>query len=428
MSDVQELVDHLFRHRAGAMVSTLTRILGPSNLDLAEDVVQEALLKALRQWPFSGVPDNPSAWLVQVAKNQALDVLRRGSSFRDKEPEIEKWFNQVRVKEDGAGHGFQNELADDQLKMMFACCHPSILPEGRLALTLTTVGGFGVSEIARAFLSEKATVAQRIVRAKRKLREGDVAFGIPAPEDIPERLDSVLKVLYLMFNEGYSAHQGENLIRYDLVGEAMRLCSLVASRPATKLPKVRALLALMLLQAARLPGRVDPRDGSLRLLSGQDRGRWDRALIEKGLYELSHAAEGSELTEYHLQAGIAACHSVAPTYESTEWSKILSLYDSLVELAPSPVVALNRAVAVSMIHGPEAGLEALEGLEGDPFLGRYYLFNATRAELYSQKGDLERAETFFRQALELPCTGPERRFLERKLAGCRQSLGRSWTQ
>ena len=171
MSDVQELVDHLFRHRAGAMVSTLTRILGPSNLDLAEDVVQEALLKALRQWPFSGVPENPSAWLVQVAKNQALDVLRRGSSFRDKEPEIEKWFNQVQGKEEEeSGAGFQNELADDQLKMMFACGHPSILPEGRLALTLKTVGGFGVPEIARAFLSEKATVAQRIVRAKRKLR------------------------------------------------------------------------------------------------------------------------------------------------------------------------------------------------------------------------------------------------------------------
>jgi RNA polymerase sigma-70 factor (ECF subfamily) len=427
MPDVQELVDHLFRHRAGAMVSTLTRILGPSNLDLAEDVVQEALLKALRQWPFSGVPENPGAWLVQVAKNQALDVLRRGSSFRDKEPEIEKWFNQVQGKEEESVPGFQNELEDDQLKMIFACCHPVILPEGRLALTLKTVGGFGVSEIARAFLSEKATVAQRIVRAKRKLREEDVPFGVPAPEDIPERLDSVLKVLYLMFNEGYSAHQGENLIRYDLVGEAMRLCSLVASRPATKLPKVRALLALMLLQAARLPGRVDPRDGSLCLLPDQDRGRWDRALIERGLYELSHAAEGSELTEYHLQAGIAACHSVAPTYESTEWSKILSLYDSLLELAPSPVVALNRAVAVSMVHGPQAGLDELSGLESDPLLGRYYLFNATRAELYSRKGDLERAETFFRQALELPCTGPERRFLERKLAGCRESLGRRST-
>ncbi len=426
MPDVQELVDRLFRHQAGAMVSTLTRILGPSNLDLAEDVVQEALLKALRQWPFSGVPDNPSAWLVQVAKNQALDVLRRGASFRDKEPEIEKWFNQVQGEE--SRPGFQDELEDDQLKMIFACCHPSILPEGRLALTLKTVGGFGVSEIARAFLSEKATVAQRIVRAKRKLREEDVPFGIPAPEDVPERLDSVLKVLYLMFNEGYSAHQGENLIRYDLVGEAMRLCSLVASRPATKLPKVRALLALMLLQAARLPGRVDPRDGSLRLLSDQDRSRWDRALIERGLYELSDAAKGSELTEYHLQAGIAACHSVAPTYESTEWSKILSLYDSLLELAPSPVVALNRAVAVSMIHGPQAGLDELAGLESDPFLGRYYLFDATRAELHARKGDLERAETFFRQALELPCTGPERRFLEKKLADCGESLGRSPTQ
>ena len=428
MSDVQELVDNLFRHRAGAMVSTLTRILGPSNLDLAEDVVQEALLKALRQWPFSGVPENPSAWLVQVAKNQALDVLRRGSSFRDKEPEIEKWLNQVQGKEEEeSGPGFQNELADDQLKMIFACCHPSILPEGRLALTLKTVGGFGVPEIARAFLSEKVTVAQRIVRAKRKLREEDVLFRIPDPEEIPERLDSVLKVLYLMFNEGYSAHQGESLIRYDLVGEAMRLCSLVVSRPATKLPKVRALLALMLLQAARLPGRVDPRDGSLCLLADQDRGRWDRALIERGLYELSHAAEGSELTEYHLQAGIAACHSIAPTYESTEWSKILSLYDSLLELAPSPVVVLNRAVAVSMIHGPQAGLDELCGLESDPFLGRYYLFNAARAELYSRKGDLERAETFFRQALELPCTGPERRFLEKKLAGCRESLGRRST-
>ncbi|NIR51340.1 sigma-70 family RNA polymerase sigma factor, partial [candidate division KSB1 bacterium] len=350
--DVTHLVEHLFRHQSAQVVSTLTRYFGVDNLDLIEDVVQETLLKALKQWVFGGVPKNPAGWLLQTAKNQAIDVLRRRSAFRTKQKQLADHIEHATPEMDEAVH-LNHELEDDQLRMMFTCCHPVLSREARVALTLKILCGFSVVEIARAFLTQEATIAQRLVRAKRKIREDNLFLTFPEFELSNERLDSVLEVLYLFFNEGYKAHQGEDLIRQDLCYEAIRLTSLLAAHPKGDLPKVHALLALMLLQGTRLPTRLDS-DGNLLLLKEQDRSKWDRDMIQLGLHHLEKSASGEFLSEYHLQAGIAACHATASDYDSTDWHRILTYYDELIRLSHSPVVALNRAVALSMVDGPEA--------------------------------------------------------------------------
>src|SRR5262249_41112974 len=300
-----ELLDHLFRHQAGQMIATLTRIFGPLHIDLAEEVVQEALVKALQQWPYRGVPENPRAWLIQVAKNRALDLLRRETSLREKSEEIVRAFAAQeelanrRIETERGGESLP-ELFDDTLGMIFMACHPSIPREGRVALTLKTVGGFGVSEIARAFLAKEPTIAQRLVRAKRLIRDEGITFDLPSGAEMSARLNSVLEVLYLLFNEGYTAHAAETLVRDDLAQEAIRLCSLVVGRPATNLPKCHALLALMLFHTARLSTRVGE-GGELSLLAEQDRSLWDRRMIYLAYKHLDAAAEGEEFTEYHLQ-------------------------------------------------------------------------------------------------------------------------------
>src|SRR5215203_1725825 len=269
-TNVPQVVDHLFRHQAGQVVSTLTRILGPEHLDLAEDVVQETLIKALKVWPYQGIPDNPAAWIMRVAKNGALDALRRERTLLDKQDEIARLSEYSPVQEDNIDLDGDTALWDDQLGMMFMCCHPSLSRPARVALTLKTLGGFGVPEIARAFLAEETTIAQRLVRAKRTLREMRIPFEVPEPERLPERLDSVLEVLYLLFNEGYSAHSGAELVRQDLCAEAIRLTSLLVQHPAGDVPRVHALLALMLMQVSRLPARTDDA-GNILLLREQDR-------------------------------------------------------------------------------------------------------------------------------------------------------------
>src|SRR5262245_53409905 len=301
---VRELVEHLFRHQAGEMLATLTHIFGLENLDLAEEVVQEALLQALRQWPFQGIPDNPRAWLVRAARNKALDLLRRQASLHRKEPELERRLRERQARTHAAHPPLAPELEDEQLAMIFVCCDPVLPSDARVALTLKAVSGFSVAEIARAFLSEEPTIAQRLVRAKRRIQEAGIKLALPSPVHIPSRLDSVLQVLYLLFNEGYAAHTGENLVREDLCVEAIRLAQLLASRSDTSLPKVHALLALFYLQAARLETRVDGA-GNLLLLAEQPRAQWDQALLARGVEHIEHAAQGAELSEYHLQAAIA---------------------------------------------------------------------------------------------------------------------------
>jgi RNA polymerase sigma-70 factor (ECF subfamily) len=401
---VGELVDHLFRHSAGQMVATLTRMLGPHNLSLAEEVVQDALVRAIETWPHRGVPENPRGWLMQVARNRALDLLRREATLARKAGLL------------AADPAAAAPWADDSLVMILMCCHPSLAREAQVALTLKTVGGFSVDEIARAFLVRAATVAQRLVRAKRLLRERRIAFALPA-RGLGPRIDSALETIYLMFNEGYAATAGDDLVRSDLCGEAVRLATILAEHPATSRPEVHALLALMLFQASRLPARTDS-DGALALLADQDRERWDQALIGRALRHLERSATGERRTAYHLEAGIAACHALAPSYAETDWAQILALYDDRLQLAPSPVVVLNRAVALSMVAGPRAGIAALSQVAEDPRLSDYYLLPATLADLWLRCGDRQAAAAFYRRALELPCNEPERRFLRRRLATC----------
>ena len=306
-------------------------------------------------------------------------------------------------------------MAEDQLRMMFMCCHPDIAPESRIALTLKTVGGFSVAEIAQAFLARRPAIEQRIVRAKRRIKDGSIAFEMPVPGELGGRLESVLGVLYLMFNEGYAAHNGERLVLPELCGEAVRLAEIIADHPVTGTPKARALTALLLLQGARLPARAD-HGGDIILLEDQDRRLWETSWIARGIKHLDAAADGGEVSEYHLLAGIGASHSLAPDYESTDWGRIVGYYDALQVLAPSPVVALNRAVALAMTGSPQSGLDALEAIADDPSLKAYYLYPATRGELLRRSGQPVKAAEEFRRALLLATADPEKRFLERKIA------------
>lgn len=419
ISEVPVVVDHLFRHAAGQVVATLTRLLGPKHLDLAEDVVQEALVKALRQWPMRGIPENPGGWLLRVARNQALDALRRERVFAGKREAIARMMAENAGSGDPAANAAEldHALRDDQLRMMFTCCHPAIAPDARVALTLKTLGGFGVPEIARAFLTPEATIAQRLVRAKRAITRGAVGFEVPEAGELPARMDSVLNVLYLIFNEGYCAHQGDDLVRFDLCAEATRLTSLLAEHPAGDRPTVHALLALFLLQASRLPARTDA-DGDLLLLGDQDRALWDGRLIAAGILALGRSARGDELTAFHLQAGIAACHATAPSHAETDWDRILALYDDLAAREPSAVVWLNRAVVVAEVRGAMAGIAEVERLRDLPGMARYHLYQATAAELWRRVGDREAAARSYRTALGLATNEAERRFLARRLDEC----------
>jgi RNA polymerase sigma factor (sigma-70 family) len=412
-TEVHTLVDHMFRHHAASILSALSHRLGLENLDLAEEVVQDAMLQALRLWPYHGIPDDPRAWLARVAHNKALDLIRRKGVFRRKQREL----GASAVAEADLAH-LDEPLGDEQLAMIFACNHPVLSPEGRVALTLNAACGFSVPEIARAFLASEATIAQRLVRAKRLIRDQEIALALPPPEQLPSRLDSVLQVIYLLFNEGYSAHSGDALIRHDLCGEAIWLADRLTCRPQTAMPRCHALLALMLIQASRLPARQDDA-GDLVLLPDQDRSRWDSRLIHLGLRHLDLASEGDDLTVYHLQAGIAAVHAVAPDDATTDWPRLLSLYDMLMMIAPSPIVSLNRAVALAMVEGPAAGLAALEEIADARALEGYFLLPATRADLLLKLGRPTEAEEAYRLALGSTCTEPQRRFLTRRLAECR---------
>jgi RNA polymerase sigma-70 factor (ECF subfamily) len=408
------LVEHLFRHRAGQMVATLARLFGLAQLDAIEDAVQEALVQALRAWPHSGVPDNPSAWLTQVARHRLLDRLRRGGVWRRKQASL-AGDGEPSAPSEADEARFAGELPDDVLGMIFACCHPALAPGDRVALTLRTVGGFSVGEVAHAFLAGEAATAQRLVRAKQRLRERGVSLGIPSPEQLAARLDSVLEVLYLMFNEGYAASAGDDLVRGDLCLEALRLAELVAAHPATTRPDVHALAALFAFQASRLATRSDPA-GELLLLEEQDRSRWDRGLVARGLAQLRRSARGEALSAYHLEAEIASCHALAPSWAETDWRRILRAYDELLRRRPSPVVAVNRAVALAQVEGPAAGLAALEARAGERALARYAPLHAGRGALLARLGRHAEARTAFEQALALTASEPVRRYLARRMA------------
>jgi len=413
---VSQLVEHLFRHESAKMVATLTRIFGIEHLSLAEDVVQEALSRALETWPYRGIPENPSAWIMRASRNLALDVVRREKIFRSKETEIARL-----IERDGFAPEAvifpEHEIADDRLRMMFVCCHPVIPPEAQVALALKTLCGFSVMEISRAFLTSEAAIAKRLTRAKQKIQEAQVPFEIPTGDELARRLDNVLHSLYLLFNEGYKASGGDKLVREDLCREAIRLGELLAQHPAGDQPQTHALLALMFLNAARLVARQD-NDGNLVRLEEQDRTQWDQPMIERGMSHLRESAAGEAISEYHLEAGIAACHTTAIDYQSTDWARILSLYDRLTEFDDSPVVALNRAVAIANVHGPKAGLKAVRAIRGRKKLESYYLFYAVAGELEMRLANREGAAQEFRKAFELAETKSERAFLLKRLQLC----------
>jgi RNA polymerase sigma factor (sigma-70 family) len=413
---VSQLVEHLFRHESGKMVATLTGIFGIEHLNLAEDVVQEALARALQTWPYRGVPENPPAWIMRASRNLALDVIRREKVFRVKEAEITRL-----MERDGSALETvifsEHEIADDRLRMIFVCCHPVIPPEAQVALALKTLCGFSVPEISHAFLTTEAAIAKRLTRAKQKIQEAQVPFEIPTGDELTRRLDSVLQSLYLLFNEGYKASSGENLVRGELCHEAIRLTELLAQHSAGNESKTHALLALMLLNAARIPAREDDK-GNLLRLEEQDRAVWDQTMIARGMSHLRESASGDSMSEYHLQAGIAACHATAKDYQATDWGRILSLYDRLMEFDDSPVVALNRAVAVGNVRGPKAGLQAVRAIRDSRKLNSYYLLYAVLGEFELRLNHRQRAVEQFRKAFELAETKSERAFLLKRMQEC----------
>ncbi len=401
------------------MIATLTRIFGIERLDQVEDAVQEAMVRALRLWPHQGAPDNPSAWLIQVAKNLTLDRLRRENRLQSAPDGIEDSIEAPPDFMADTDAAFANEISDDQLRMIFTCCHQMIPEDGQIALTLKTVGGFSVSEIARAFLSQEAAVAKTLTRAKHRLREFNIKLEMPEPNKLPARLEPVLRVVYLMFNEGYSALEGEELVRTDLCHEAIRLCDLLTWHPITGAPEVHALSALLLFQGARLAARCDAA-GELLLLSEQDRSLWDRAMIKRGLHQLRMSARGNEISDYHLEAEIASCHTLAESFAATDWPRVLDCYEELLNRKPSPVVALNRIVALAKVHGTEAGLVELEKIAEDRTLRNYYPFYATRGELLREAGRSDEAVEYYRNAFGLTSSEPVRRFLMKRIAELEQ--------
>jgi RNA polymerase sigma-70 factor (ECF subfamily) len=408
---VPGLIDNLFRRQSAQIAVRLTRALGARHLELAEDAVQDALVSALQTWPYRGIPDDPAAWLYQVARNRALDRLRHSRMAGAKAGAIAATVPAAGpAARDPALEG-EPQLDDDELTMMFLTCHPALGRESRVALTLKIVGGFGVREIARAFLAEEPAVAQRVVRAKRRLREIDAPFAPPGRDEVAARLDAVLEAVYLMFTEGYTATSGDALVREDVAGEALRLARLLSTHPLTRTPRVEALRALICLHAARFPSRTGT-DGALFLLRDQDRAAWDRRLIVEGMHALDRASSGDEVSSYHLEAGIAACHAVAPSYDETDWTQIVSLYDDLYIQTESPIVGLNRAIARSRVEGARTGIEALGALEGDPRLARYHPLKAVLAELWREAGDAGRARQYLDAALASVMSAPERRWLE----------------
>jgi RNA polymerase sigma-70 factor (ECF subfamily) len=413
---VGDVVEHLFRTESARLTAILTRILGPAHLELAEDSTQEALLAALKHWPVDGVPSNPSAWLLQVARRRALDALRRDAP-RAADDDASSAAIEALVAGPG-DHEAGEAMADDELRLIFLCCHPAVSRDSRVALTLKLAAGFGVGEIARAFLADETAVAQRLVRAKRALREAlaGAPLAMPSAAEIPARLDAVLDVLYLMFNEGHTAHEGTSLLRRDLCHEALRLTELLLTSEATAEPRVHALAALFCFHAARLDARTDAM-GALVRLPQQDRTRWDTDLVARGVRHLDDSASGDELTVYHLEAEIAGFHATAPSWEVTEWDRILAAYDLLLTATGSAVVALNRVVAVWHARSAGQALEELDALASRDALQDYHLYHAVRAELLMATGRAKEARRAYEAALELARLEPARDLLRDRIAG-----------
>jgi RNA polymerase sigma-70 factor, ECF subfamily len=405
---IRELLDSLYRVDSRRILATLIRLLG--DFDLAEEAMHEAFAAAVDTWPTSGVPGNPRPWLISTARFKAIDTLRRRARFDASQDELVRYLEARGSSADESNE--EDSLEDDRLRLIFTCCHPSLPPEARVALTLREVCGLTTEEIAKAFLTTPRTLAQRIVRAKARIRETRIPYEVPTPEQLPERLGAVLQVVYLVFNEGYSAAAGAEVTRAELTGEAIRLGRLLAElRPE---PEVIGLLSLMLLQESRHAARTSP-TGELILLENQDRSLWNREQIAEGVALLKKALQSRRFGSYTLQAAIAAVHAEAESPAATDWRQVVALYNQLVRIQPSPVVHLNRAVAIAMRDGPEAGLAQIDAILEHGELTNYYLAHSARAEMYRRLGRTAEARSSYEKALALTQQEPERQFLQERI-------------
>jgi RNA polymerase sigma-70 factor (ECF subfamily) len=416
---IRELLDSLYRVDSGRILATLIRLLG--DFDLAEEAMHEAFAAALSLWPKSGVPDNPRPWLISTARFKAIDTLRRRARFDASQGELLRYLEAQSISAERSNKNEDSldddSLEDDQLRLIFTCCHPSIPLEARVALTLREVCGLTTEEIAKAFLTTPRTLAQRIVRAKARIRETPIPYEVPMPQELPERLGAVLHVIYLVFNEGYSAAAGAEVTRAELTGEAIRLGRLLTELHLTELgpePEVMGLLSLMLLQESRRAARTSP-TGELILLENQDRSLWNREQIAEGVALLEKALKSRRFGAYTLQAAIAAVHAEAESVAVTDWRQIVTLYNRLLRIQPSPVVQLNRAVAIAECEGPEAGLAQIDAVLEQGELANYYLAHSARADLYRRLGRTAEARASYEKALALTQQEPERQFLQERI-------------
>jgi RNA polymerase sigma-70 factor (ECF subfamily) len=415
--NLNQLTEHLFRHEAGKMVSVLTKIFGTENLETAEDMVQQTFIDAINVWKLKGVPENPSAWLFRVAKNKAIDVIRRNKysvqyDFSDSERALLKSEYTLATTMENL---FKEELIkDDMLRMMFACCHPEISAENQITLILKTLCGFSTTEIAKAFLTSEDTVSKRLYRTKEFFRESKIKLEIPSVDELKSRTGAVLNSIYLLFNEGYSSTHSEKLIRSELIEEAMMLCRLLTENNHTQLPEVFALMALMCFHGARSESRISA-EGEIILLPRQDRSKWNYNLIAEGNRYMNIAAFGNVVSSYHIEAAIAYEHCSAATFETTNWKRILDLYEWLSIISPSPITELNKAVAVMQVHGAKKALGALENISDRKKMENHYLYNSLLGDIYFTLGEQVKAKTSFEKAISQTMSETEKKLLEKKL-------------
>lgn len=405
-SEVSDKINHLFRYEYGKLVSVLTKTFGSSNIELAEDVVQEAMLEALKQWEYKGVPDNPVGWIYKVAKYKAVNIVNQEKHKREYTSDAAHQLQPESNIQPTLTHIFgEKEIADDQLRMIFTCCHPSISEDSQIALTLKTLCGFSIPEIAKAFLTTEESVNKRLVRARKTIRNSNIPFEVPTGIELEQRLSSVLETTYLLFNEGYNASSGNDLIRFELCEEAIRIAEIIAKNDnIVKKSNVYALLALMSLNASRFKARTDEFDNIIDL-EHQDRSKWDKALIQSGLIYLGLSIQQKEVSTYHILATISAHHCASKDFKSTDWKSILSLYDSLIKIDNSSIVLLNRVIVISKVNGIKKALKELQAIKDKSILLSYLPYYTTKAELHFQINEIEIARNILNKALKLPLKG-----------------------
>ncbi len=414
---INRLTDHLFRHESGKMISVLTKIFGTQNLEMAEDVVQQTFFEAINIWKLKGIPDNPSAWLFRVAKNKAIDVIRKNKhsiqyDFQDDERILLTSGYTLATTMDNLFH--EDLVKDDMLRMMFACCHPGISQENQIIIILKTLCGFSTAEIAKAFITSEDTISKRLYRTKEYLRREKIKFELPQANELKLRTHAVLNSIYLLFNEGYNSTHSENLIRKELILEAIMLCKLLSQNILFQFPEVYALIALMCFHSARSESRLTP-EGEIILLSYQDRSKWDRNLIKEGNRYMNIAAFGNEVSSYHLEAAIAYEHCTAKSFETTNWNRILNLYEWLCNLSPSPVTQMNKAIAVMQVYGAQRALDSLESIRDRKKLESFYLYHSLLGEIYTRLDYSGKAEEQYEIAIDLTHSETEKKILRDKM-------------